>query len=110
MPERAELRERIARRFELMVADGALEEVRALAGRALDPALPVMKAIGVSVLSAQLRGELSVDEAIRQAITATHQYAKRQSTWFRNRFGAWKQVTSAERLDECRPRESLLKT
>ncbi|HEY4406026.1 MAG TPA: tRNA (adenosine(37)-N6)-dimethylallyltransferase MiaA, partial [Xanthobacteraceae bacterium] len=46
-PERDELKRRIESRFAAMLAAGALDEVRALAARALDPALPAMKAHGV---------------------------------------------------------------
>ena len=85
-PDRSVLRERIARRFDRMIADGAIDEVRALLKRELDPALPVMRAIGVRELRAHLNGELSRGDAIERAMIASRQYAKRQRTWFRNRF------------------------
>jgi len=88
-PDRDVLRDRIARRFEAMFAGGAIEEVRALLGLGLDPALPAMKAIGVPEIGALLRGEIGVAEAIARAITATRQYAKRQRTWFRGRMADW---------------------
>jgi tRNA dimethylallyltransferase len=55
----------------------------------LDPSLPIMKAIGVREIGAWLDGNLGQEEAIGLATTATQQYAKRQRTWFRNRFGDW---------------------
>jgi tRNA dimethylallyltransferase len=58
--------------------------VRALLERDLDPALPVMRAIGVPEIAAMLRGELSRNDAQTLGATATRQYAKRQFTWFRN--------------------------
>ncbi len=88
-PERDMLRNRIALRFEQMFASGAVEEVEALRSQNLDPSLPVMKAIGVREIGDWLDGVLGRDEAIALATTATHQYAKRQRTWFRNRFGDW---------------------
>ncbi len=88
-PERALLRDRIARRFEAMFASGAVEEVEALLAQKLDPSLPAMKAIGVPEIAAWLDGKLSRDKALELAITATRQYAKRQETWFRNRMGDW---------------------
>lgn len=88
-PDRQVLRDRIARRFESMFAGGAVDEVKALRALALDPRLPVMKAIGVREIGGWLDGELGRDEAIGLATTATHQYAKRQRTWFRNRFSDW---------------------
>jgi tRNA dimethylallyltransferase len=88
-PERQVLRERIARRFQEMITSGAVEEVQALRSLSLDPSLPVTKAIGVREIGDWLDGTLSREQAIERAIIATHQYAKRQRTWFRNRFGDW---------------------
>ena len=94
MPERSVLRDRINCRFDLMVQNGALDEVKVLMKRKLDPALPVMKAIGVPQLGAYLRGETSLEVAVDKAKVATRQYAKRQATWFRNTFDDnWEQFT-----------------
>jgi len=87
MPDRALLHERINQRFDQMVAEGALDEVKLLLERRLDPSLPVMKAIGVPHLSQYFNGNEPLEEAIEKAKAATRQYAKRQSTWFRNSFG-----------------------
>jgi tRNA dimethylallyltransferase len=88
-PDRDVLRARIARRFEAMFSGGAVEEVEALRALELDPSLPVMKAIGVREIGDWLDGVSGRDEAITLATIATHQYAKRQRTWFRNRFADW---------------------
>jgi tRNA dimethylallyltransferase len=92
-PDRDVLRQRIARRFDAMFADGAVEEVRALLALHLDPSLPAMKAIGVPEIVAMLRGEVTEAEAIERAVIATRQYAKRQRTWFRGRMADWEWVT-----------------
>jgi tRNA dimethylallyltransferase len=84
MPDREELLRRIDARFDAMIAAGALEEVRALAVRRLDPALPAMKAHGVPWLIRHLNGEITLEEATEQAKRDTRQYTKRQATWFRN--------------------------
>ncbi len=84
LPDRAWLSERIARRFALMWDNGAIDEVKALLTLDLDPALPSMKAIGVREITAFLQGSMSREEAIERSVIATRQYAKRQSTWFRN--------------------------
>ena len=72
-----------------MVEQGALAEVEALLARDLDPDLPVMRAIGVAELSAHLRGEMSLDEAIAAGQQATRRYAKRQYTWFAHQPPDW---------------------
>lgn len=83
-PPRDELRARAERRFRQMIAEGALDEVRALLARKLDPALPIMKALGVPELAGHLRGETDLETAIARAVLATRRYAKRQTTWFRH--------------------------
>ncbi|QQR34550.1 tRNA (adenosine(37)-N6)-dimethylallyltransferase MiaA [Devosia oryziradicis] len=88
-PDRQVLRDRIARRFEAMFAGGAVDEVQALRALDLDPSLPIMKAIGVREIGDWLDGVVGRDEATTLATIATQQYAKRQRTWFRNRFGDW---------------------
>ena len=84
MPERNELLSRIDARFDAMMAAGALDEVRALAARNLDPDLPAMKAHGVPWLIRALGGEISLDRAAEEAKRDTRRYTKRQATWFRN--------------------------
>jgi tRNA dimethylallyltransferase len=92
-PERPLLIERIEARFQRMVEEGAIDEVKALIGLRLDPALPAMKAIGVRELGMVVDGLVPMAEAQRLAAIATRQYAKRQSTWFRNQFGSeWQRV------------------
>jgi tRNA dimethylallyltransferase len=83
-PPRVELRAAIALRFEAMLRHGALQEVQALLGLRLDPALPAMRAHGVPELAAHLRGEISLEEAARRVELVTGQYTKRQATWFRH--------------------------
>jgi tRNA dimethylallyltransferase len=87
--ERADLVRRIETRFAAMLAAGALEEVRALAARRLDPSLPAMKAHGVPWLIRHIGGEMSLEEAAAAAVMDTRRYAKRQLTWFRNQMAGW---------------------
>lgn len=84
LPQREWLYERCDRRFALMLANGAIAEVERLLARHLDPALPVMRAIGVPELAALLAGEITAAEAETRGAQATRNYAKRQYTWFRN--------------------------
>ena len=91
-PERAALYQRIDARFEAMLCDGALDEVRALARRGLDPLLPAMKAHGVPWLLRHLAGEMELAVAAAQAKKDTRHYAKRQFTWFRHQLADWPRV------------------
>lgn len=91
---RAVLRERIASRFEAMLATGAMAEAVALEN--LSPALPAAKIIGRRELLALHRGEIGETEALERAVIATRQYAKRQDTWFRNQLGDWTRVPATE--------------
>ncbi|WP_288902482.1 tRNA (adenosine(37)-N6)-dimethylallyltransferase MiaA [uncultured Sneathiella sp.] len=85
-PDREWLYERCNRRLDWMVAEGgALEEVRALMDRKLDPALPAMKALGVPELIAVLEGRLAQADAVDRIKMLTRRYAKRQLTWVRNK-------------------------
>jgi tRNA dimethylallyltransferase len=91
-PERAALYAGIDARFVQMLAAGALDEVRRLAARKLDPLLPAMKAHGVPWMIRHLRGELTLAEAAAQAQADTRHYAKRQFTWFRHQLSDWPRV------------------
>jgi tRNA dimethylallyltransferase len=94
--ERKELVRRIEARFAAMLEAGALEEVRTLAARKLDPSLPAMKAHGVPWLIRHLKGDISLEAAAAGAIMDTRRYAKRQLTWFRNQMKDWPWVEAAE--------------
>jgi tRNA dimethylallyltransferase len=70
-------------RFAQIFSNEGIDEVCSLLARSLDPALPVMRAIGVREIAAYLRGEITRDAALAAGRAATRQYAKRQYTWFR---------------------------
>jgi tRNA dimethylallyltransferase len=84
LPPREWLYGRCDRRFEEMLSEEGFAEVSALLARGLDPALPVMRAIGVREVAAFLSGALSREQALEAGRTATRHYAKRQYTWFAN--------------------------
>jgi tRNA dimethylallyltransferase len=112
-PPRDVLRTAIAGRFDAMLTQGALEEVRALLALGLEPNLPAMRAHGVPELSSYLKGVIPLDEARRRTELVTGQYTKRQATWFRHhnlasqtrmhtihaRFSAVEQFSESERAD-----------
>jgi tRNA dimethylallyltransferase len=95
-PERGVLHRRIDARFDGMLAAGALEEVRLLAGRRLDPMLPAMKAHGVPWLIRHLSGEITLAEASDGGKRDTRRYTKRQVTWFRHQMPGWTWLTPEE--------------
>ncbi|MFG1243800.1 tRNA (adenosine(37)-N6)-dimethylallyltransferase MiaA [Xanthobacter sp. V7C-4] len=97
--DRAVLRQRIDARFEAMMADGALEEVRALAARRLDPSRTVLKAHGAPALTRHLAGEMTLDDAIAEGQSDTRRYAKRQETFFRHQMADWPRATPDAALD-----------
>ncbi|KUJ80049.1 tRNA (adenosine(37)-N6)-dimethylallyltransferase MiaA [Ruegeria profundi] len=85
------LLDRIARRFDQMIDNGALQEVAAMRDL-YDPSMPVFKAIGVPELMAHLNGDVTLEAARERATIATRQFAKRQRTWFRSRMRNWNQL------------------
>lgn len=87
-PPRPLLRANIALRFDMMLADGALEEARSFAAIPGALAGTAGKAIGIAELHRHLEGQLTLDEARERAIIRSRQYAKRQDTWFRHQFDA----------------------
>lgn len=90
-PGRDWLVDRITRRFDAMLAGGALDEVRAALPR-WAPARPWARAIGAPELVAHLRGQTTLVAAREAAIIATRQYAKRQGTGFRGLGPGWRAV------------------
>ncbi len=88
--DRAVLHQRIALRFEQMLASGFEHEVANLKRRPeLHPDLPAMRCVGYRQVWQYLDGEYSYDEMVAKGIAATRQLAKRQLTWLRG----WPEVT-----------------
>ena len=83
LPPREWLLARCDARFDAMI-EGGKAEVAALIARHLDPALPVMRAIGVREIAGMLANPADTQRLTLEAKIATRQYAKRQYTWFRN--------------------------
>jgi tRNA dimethylallyltransferase len=102
-PGRSELRAAIDRRFDAMLAAGAIDEVAKLARRDLDPALPVMRALGVPQLLQYLRHESDLETAASLAARATRAYAKRQFTFARNQLPTFRWLTGEEHLSHFVP-------
>jgi tRNA dimethylallyltransferase len=104
-PDRKALKAWIDARFDAMLEAGALQEAARLRERRLDPALPVMRALGVPHLIAHLNGEISLAEVARGAKRDTARYAKRQDTFARHQLESFRWMTPQEAetlaLAEC---------
>lgn len=87
-PQRSELDKRARIRFDKMMEMGALDEVKKLLPKNLSDSLPAMRALGVQELKNYLENRQTLEEAVELGKLHTRQYAKRQSTWFNNRFNA----------------------
>ncbi|EBA11013.1 tRNA (adenosine(37)-N6)-dimethylallyltransferase MiaA [Roseobacter sp. CCS2] len=85
------LNDRIARRFDVMLDHGALDEARAMLPH-WNPNHQSSKAIGAPELIAHLQGDMTLADARDAAIIASRQYAKRQRTWFRARQKDWHHI------------------
>jgi len=94
-PEREPLYAAIDARFDRMMEQGAIEEVRALLALGLDHALPAMRAHGVRELAAYLAGDSSLEAAVEKAKTESRRYAKRQMTWARRFMQDWQWFPNA---------------
>jgi tRNA dimethylallyltransferase len=80
---RAALHARIDRRVEEMFADGLVAETARLLDAGYSPKLPAMTSLGYREAAAHLRGELSLEEAIRRIQVETHRFVRNQATAFR---------------------------
>lgn len=82
--DRKVLHERIAQRFDNMIADGLIDEVRMLRETfTLTSTMPSMRCVGYRQTWQYLDGEFGLDELRDKGVAATRQLAKRQLTWLR---------------------------
>lgn len=102
-----DLRERIGRRLDEMIAAGFADEVRRLLKEGLDPSLPAFRAVGYPQMIRHVRGELSLDEAVEEIRKATWQYVRRQMTWLRG-VGGLLWLDAAPGADESRLAKEVL--
>jgi tRNA dimethylallyltransferase len=109
LPDREALYARCDVRFGRMMEHGGVDEVARLLERSLDPALPVMRAIGVAEIAAFLRGEITRDDARARGSQATRNYAKRQFTWFRNQPPSEWHRLALDAFSTSAPQETLLR-
>ena len=81
--DRQDLRDRIDRRVDAMVAQGLLEEVKTLLASGLPHDATALQAIGYKQFLAVAERNATVEEAIEEVKLRSRQYAKRQLTWLR---------------------------
>ncbi len=89
---------RIDTRLDQMMQSGAIDECKA-AISGFDPTLPANRAIGAREIIDAINGEISFDDATQKAKILTHQYAKRQRTWFKSKMKDWAQIGIHEGVD-----------
>ena len=83
--DRAILHDRIAKRFDAMLEEGFMDEVKKLYARGdLTTVMPSVRSVGYRQAWSYLEGEIDFDTMREQAIAATRQLAKRQLTWLRS--------------------------
>jgi tRNA dimethylallyltransferase len=81
---RKELYERIEKRTEKMLAAGLVDEVKVLLESGYSPDLPSLSAIGYKQIISHLRGEIPLEEAVRQINSKARKYVRQQANWFRD--------------------------
>lgn len=81
--ERSTLHDVADRRIDQQMDAGLVEEVEALLAMGYTPDLPSLDGLGYRQIIQYLRGEVPRHEAVEQYRVATHQYIRRQLTWFR---------------------------
>ena len=84
IPPRDDIYKKINFRFNTMINEGAIEEVKKLISLNLDVSLPIMKAHGVPEITNYLCGKIDLEECIKKSQQVTRNYAKRQLTWWRS--------------------------
>ena len=94
--DRPALRERIDRRFDEMMRNGALDEIERLSARQLDPLLPVMRAHGVPPLLRHIRDDYTLADAVAEGKADTRRYIKRQETFARHQLSDFRFVDAAQ--------------
>lgn len=111
-PPRQELIDRINQRLFQMMGDGAVDEVRSMVtyldDAGIQPERSFEKIIGYNHIDAYIKGECAFDDMISNIQTATHQYAKRQSTWFRNQIPDSDHVLRCDHMGESSMHKVLM--
>ena len=81
--DRDHLYQRTDARIDMMIENGLVSETEKLANMGYEYKLPAMSGIGYRQVGMYLRGELDLDDAVRQIQTVTHRLVRQQYAWFR---------------------------
>ena len=105
--EREKLYERINHRFDAMIKQGAIDEIKRLKELNISSDMPIMKSCGVPEVMAYLSGDIALEQAVEKAKQSSRNYAKRQITWLNNQ---WNDLLlyDAEKQNASEVIESLL--
>jgi len=87
-----QLNDRIDQRFDIMLENGAIEECDTARLSGFNPELPSNRALGAKEIIDALDGKISMQDAVIKSKILTHQFAKRQRTWFRSKMKNWRQI------------------
>ncbi len=105
---REELYRRCNMRFDSMMEQSALEEVRQLLLMGMSVDAPSMKSVGIKELSAYIKNEITLEQALASAKQATRNYAKRQLTWLRHQNHLETSVKAALTIDSATKAAEIL--
>lgn len=108
-PARENLLKKADSRLDKMIEQGALEEVKALLDKKTARTAPVFKALGASQLADYLEGLVSLEKALEKTRKLTHDYIKRQQTWFRHQLAALHRIDDFYCKDTLRYVQSVIK-
>lgn len=105
--ERQYIHERADRRVDQMIQRGFLAEVQQLLAMGYDRNLPSMSGLGYVELVRHILDDLPLEQAVHDTKIATHQYIRRQLTWFRGHDNGivWHNVEEMDSnaiIDDCR--------
>ncbi len=81
--DREALYDKINRRVDVMIANGLVDEVKAIMDMGVQKDATSMQAIGYKEIVEYLEGHITLDEATDKIKQSSRRYAKRQLTWFR---------------------------
>ena len=101
LPSKNVLEKKITKRFNQMLKNGALQEVRKYKKKFLEPAsyISANSIIGIYEIGLYLDKSIGIKDLKERVLIRTRQYAKRQYTWQRGQMKDWKQFTDTNYLD-----------